>query len=110
MRKYNPYIPESIGDLRDLIGSMMLDSPTFVDKSGFFAGKNIETAFYALGEGLRILRGKLGEERYRELVEMSNQMRAYFEADPEDQTGDAIKGRDLILDMLDLLKARGAKS
>jgi len=110
MRQYSPLVPKNVSDLRDLIGSMMLGSPTFIDKTGRVPGENLETTFYELNEGLRNLRGKLGEARYLKLLEMSNQMRAYFEADPDDQTGDAVKGRDLILDMLDLLKARRPKS
>jgi hypothetical protein len=31
-------------------------------------------------------------------------MRAYFEADPEDKTDDSLKGRAIILEMMDLLK------
>jgi hypothetical protein len=109
MPQYKLLIPENISDLKELIASMMLDSPRFVDKSGSMRGKNLDTTFYELDEGLRILRGQLGAERYLKLAEMSKQMRAYFEADPEDETGDAIKGRDLILDMLDLLKSRAPK-
>lgn len=106
---YRPYIPGTLGDLLDLLGLMMLSSPTFIDESGHFPGRNVDTEFRALNEGLRNTRGKLGEERYRKLAEMSNQMRAYFEADPED-TGDALKGRELILAMEDLIKASAANS
>jgi hypothetical protein len=106
MRVYEPYIAKNIGELRDCIASMMLDSPKFVDTTGYFREKNLDNTFQGLRSSLDGLRTKLGDERYCKLIEISNQMRAYFEADPEDRTGDAIKGRDLILDMLDLLKAR----
>ena len=46
---------------------------------------------------------------YNELRTMSDRMRTHFEADPEDKTDDAIKGRELIKDMLDLLKATKRK-
>jgi hypothetical protein len=88
---------------------MMISSPTFVDKTGYFPERNIDTVFHALNEGLKVTRGKLGEERYRKLVEMSNQVRAYFEADSEDK-GETLKGRELILDMEDLIKSRASKS
>jgi len=50
------------------------------------------------------LQPKLGEDFYRKLRGMSDQMRAHFEVDPEDQTDDSLKGRDIILEMMDLLK------
>ncbi len=46
----------------------------------------INTEFFALNEGLKNLRKKLGEERYKALVALSNWMRAHFEADPENKT------------------------
>jgi len=35
----------------------MLGSPTFVDKTGYLPGKNLQTTFYAVNEGLRLIRG-----------------------------------------------------
>jgi hypothetical protein len=89
---------------------MMLASPTFVDKTGYFPWQNVDTVFHQLNEGLRLIRGKLGEERYLKLMEMSDRMRAHFEADPEDKTDDTRKGCQLILDMQALLKQRAQKS
>ena len=108
-RVYRPYIPQSLGDLLDLLGMMMLSSPTFVDKTGRFPERNIDTVFQCLSEGLQNTRGRLGEDRYRKMTAMSDQVRAYFVADPEDK-GDALKGRELILDMEDLIRGRGPKA
>ena len=108
-RKFRPYIPQTLGDLLDKLASMRLGSPTFLDKTGYFPEENLETNFGALNEGLRVLRPQLGEDRYRKLMEMSDQMRAYFEADPEG-TGDAEKGREVIRDMEELVKAPGPKA
>ncbi len=36
---------------------------------------------------------------------MSAQMRAYFEADPDDNTGETTKGLEIALDMIDILKS-----
>jgi len=88
---------------------MMLDSPTFIDKTGYFPGRNLEIAFYELNEGLKLLRRRLGEERYLRLRAMSDRMRAHFEADPDDKTGDSLKGREIIHEMEDLLKLRAGK-
>lgn len=96
-REFKPYVPETVGDLMDHLGFMMLSSPTFVDKSGYFPGQNVETTFFALNEGLKRLRRRLGEHRYEAMVSLSERMRANFEADPEDKTDDAIKGRMLIM-------------
>jgi hypothetical protein len=103
---YRPYIPQTLGDLLDLLGLMMLRSPTFADTTGYFPERNIDTVFYALNEGLDATRKKLGEDRYQKLTEMSKQMRVLFAADPEDTTGDARKGQELIFDMTQLIKSR----
>jgi hypothetical protein len=104
MRPYKPYIPQNISEIWDLLGSMMISSPLFVDTSGFFAEKSIETEFFKLKEGLGMVREKLGEERYGKLVDMANRMRAHFEADPEDKTDDSLAGRRLIQEMEKELK------
>jgi hypothetical protein len=101
--RYKPYIPQSIGDMMDFLGMMMLSSPTFEDD--FFVGKNVETVFAAFNEGFENLRKKLGEDRYQTLRAMSDQMRVHFEADPEDKTGDARAGRRLISEMEAILKS-----
>jgi hypothetical protein len=88
----------------DMLGGMMILSPTFRDITGYFPGRNIDNTFYELNEGLRLLQPKLGDDLYLKLRDMSDQMRAHFEADPEDQTDDSLKGRDIILEMMDLLK------
>lgn len=84
---------------------MMLSAPTFRDKTGYSPDRNIDTEFFALNEGLKTIRKKVGEENYQALVALSDRMRAHFEADPENKTGDTIKGRDCILAMEDILKA-----
>ena len=101
--EYNPYIPATIDEILDKLDSMMLSPPRFEDTSGYFPGKNIDTEFFALSEGLRRIRKKLGEENYQTLTVMSERMRAHFEADPEDKTDDAHSGREIILEMSELL-------
>lgn len=103
-RPYQPYIPQTTGELWDLIGGMMLGAPTFRDKTGFFAEQNIDTEFIALNGGIDAVRKKVGEERYTALVALSKRMRPLFEADPEDKTGEAQAGRRLIHEMEDILR------
>jgi hypothetical protein len=85
---------------------MMLKAPRFVDRTGCFPERNIDTVFYQLNEALAQIRGRMGEERFLELKNMSDQMRALFDADPEGRTGDCQKGRELIDEMEVLLKLR----
>lgn len=98
------YIPQTIAELRDMLGMMMIYSPTFEDKSGRFPNRNLDTVFFQLNESLSVLRGKLGGERFAKAREMSDQMRRYFEADPDDKTDDTLRGRALINEMDRLLK------
>ncbi len=103
---YRPYVPKDINEIKDFLSRMMLSSPTFVDKTGYFPSQTLETTFSELNAGLRLNREKLGEERYLKLIEMSDRMRAHFEADPEDKTDDSLKGRAIIREMKDLLKQK----
>lgn len=98
-----PYIPQSIGELLDMMGYMTLAAPTFKDKTGYFPRDNIDTAFFSLNEGLLVVRRELGEERYVSLRAMSDKMRALFESDPDDKTGDTQAGRMLIFEMEEIL-------
>lgn len=100
---YKPYIAQTTSELMDLLGMMMLRSPTFQDKTGSFPERNIDTVFYQLNESLLLQRSKFGEERYRELRELSDRMRALFQADQESRTENTRRGRGLILEMEGLL-------
>jgi hypothetical protein len=103
-RPYKPFVPQNVSEILDMLNGMMLTSPTFVDKVGYFPELNIDTNFYELNEGLQLIKPKLGEELYSKLREMSDRMRVHFEADPENKTDDTLKGRAIILEMIDLLK------
>jgi hypothetical protein len=110
---YKPYVSQSVGELLNYLGHMMLASPTFKDKTGFLPRENIDTTFFSLNEGLLVVRKKLGEERYVTLKGLSDKMRALFESDPDDKTGEARSGRVLIHEMEDILvsvaKREGSK-
>jgi len=100
-----PYVPDGIDEVVDLLGSMMLSSPTFKDKTGYFPERNIDTEFFSLKEGLKTIHENVGDASYQSLVKLSDKMRTYFEADPEDKTEDSLKGRDCIIEMENILKA-----
>jgi hypothetical protein len=107
-RPYKPHIAQTIGELNDKLGWMMLNAPTFQDRTGYFPDRSIDSAFLGLTESLANLRGKLGEERYTAMRDMSDRMRAHFEADPEDKTEDGIAGRQIIYEMELMLRRKRA--
>lgn len=98
------YIPQGISEIVEQLAFMMLAPPTF--KDDFFVAQNVESVFYQLNEGLRLIRFELGEERYAAVTSLSNRMRRHFEADPTDTNGEAHKGRRLIEEMQVLLTGR----
>ena len=91
-RAYKPYIPKGVSEIADFLGMMLLKSPMFVDETGYFPGRNLRTPFCELNESLRLIRGKVGDEQYSNLVALPDRMRAHFAADSENQTDDAVKG------------------
>jgi hypothetical protein len=104
------YIPSDVGEVLDHLSSMLLGAPTFLDRTGYFPYRNLDYDFQQLTEGLSNIRQTLGEERYNELMRMSDQMRALFEADPEDKTGETLKGCKIIHEMEDILTQVRRKS
>ncbi|ESZ86282.1 MAG: hypothetical protein Q27BB25_15035 [Blastomonas sp. CACIA14H2] len=84
---------------------MMLSAPKFKSRLPWAFEEDIDTNFQELNEGLKVVRRQIGDETYARLVEMSDRMRAHFEADPDDKTEDGIKGRELIDEMIDILHA-----
>ncbi len=107
-RPYKPYVSQTIGELNEKLGWMMLNAPTFKDRTGYFPERSIDTAFWALNEGLDTLRSKLGEERYAKMREMSDQMRALFESDPDSKNGGSKAGRMTIYEMELMLRRKRA--
>ena len=110
VRPYKPHIPKDVGEIMDQLGFMTLKSPKFIDRTGYFPQQNIDTVFFQLNEGLRLIRGKLGEDLHLKLTDMSDRMRAHFEADPEGKTDDTRKGCAIIREMEDLLRQKRRKS
>jgi hypothetical protein len=110
MKPARMHVPQNIPELFELLSSMLLSAPKFTDKTGYLPFLNLEYVFRELCEGLNYNRPKLGKERYHELMQMSDRMRALFEADQEDKTGETWEGRRIILEMVDILKQARRKS
>ena len=105
VRPYRPYIPESLGDLLDYLTVLLLQSPTF-EQVGYFPGKDVPSVFGGFSEGLQRLRPQLGDALYHRLVKDAAQMRAYFEADPNNTTGETRKGKNMVYELEALVEAR----
>ncbi len=105
MKPYKPYIPQTLSELWDQLGSMVLGATTFVDRSGYFPERSIETEFFSLNESLKLLRPKFGETNFATMMELSDRMRAYFESDPEDNSEGGLKGRECIYAMEEVIRS-----
>lgn len=99
------YIPQTVGEVVDQLGSMMLAAPKFKSRLPWDFEEDINTNFHQLNEGLKKVRRQIGEQTYTRIAAMSQQMHAHFEADPEDKNGECQKGRILIDEMTDILRA-----
>ena len=104
------YVPHDIQELLEFVVSMLSLAPKFLDRTGYFPYQSLDYVFKQLKEGLSYNRSTLGDERYHELLRLSDQMRALFEADPEDKTGDTMKGCKIIHQMEDVLQQARRKS
>lgn len=98
-----PYIPATLSEINDLLGSMILFAPTFVDPLGDFPCRNIDSEFRTLAEGFEIVRKKLGEDRYALLMDLALRAKALFAADQDDSNGKTNEGRALLCEMQDVL-------
>lgn len=98
----DPYIPQTLSEIDDLLGSMWLGAPKFIDETECF-DRNIDSEFYQLVEGFGVVRKKLGEERYARLVDLAARCKACFAADPEDDNGQSDEGRKRLADMEDVI-------
>ena len=110
MKPGKMHAPRDIREILVLLSWVLLKSPQFIEKSGYFQSMSVDYVFGRLKEGLGNVRETLGEERYQELMRMSDRMQAHFEADPENKTGETRKGRDIVYEMEDILRQARRKS
>jgi hypothetical protein len=104
MQKTKMFIPQNISDLVDVLMWMILYAPKFTGSTAYSSFRNAGYQFRQLNEGLAFNRKNLGGDCYQMLAQMSDQMRALFEADPDDTTGDTAKGRRILQDMLEIVE------
>jgi hypothetical protein len=99
------YIPASLSEIYDLLGSMILWAPRFTDEWDPFHDRNIDSEFYILVEGFGRVRKKLGEERYSALVDLATRAKALFADDQEDSNGKTDEGRKLLYEIEDIIQS-----
>jgi hypothetical protein len=100
-----PYIPASLSEIGDVVGSMVLGAPTFIDRLGDFPHRNIDSEFNKLTEGFALVRKRLGEERYARLIDLTDRAKALFAADQDDTNGKTDQGRELLYAIEDEIQA-----
>ncbi|MET3825225.1 hypothetical protein ABIC16_000918 [Sphingomonas sp. PvP055] len=98
-----PYIPASLSEINDQLGSMILFAPTFFDRTLVF-DHNIDSEFDKLTGGFDLVRKKLGEERYAVLIDVAARAKALFAADQDDTNGKTDEGRALLFEIEDVLR------
>ncbi|MBU3078370.1 hypothetical protein [Sphingomonas quercus] len=101
----DPYIPQTLSEIYDLLGSMVLNAPTFTDDTGYFPERNIGSRFHQLTEGFGMVREKVGEEHYAALMDRAARAKALFAADPEDANGKTDQGRPLLHEIEDIIQS-----
>ncbi|GAO39825.1 hypothetical protein SCH01S_39_01100 [Sphingomonas changbaiensis NBRC 104936] len=99
-----PYIPASLSEIYDLLGSMILKAPKFIDDSGLLPKRNIDTYFGELVDSFGIVRKKLGDERYTDLIALAAKAKALFAADPDETNGKAKEGFDALYAIEDIIQ------
>lgn len=110
MKPAKMHAPRDIQEILVLLSWILLKAPRFIEKIGYFQSMSIEYVFSRLKEGLANVRKTLGEEHYQELARMSDKIRALFEADPEDKTGETLEGCKIIHQMEDILRQARQKA
>jgi hypothetical protein len=91
------YIPSTVGEVSDRIGSLVLCMP---DMELSNSGLDMDGAYAQLEHSLGLIRKKIGEEKYHALVQMGRASKQKF---VENKTKD---GRFLLQDMSKLIKGK----
>ena len=108
---YNPapYIPASLSEIYDLLASLVGGAPTFIDESGVFPERNIDSEFHVLTEGFGKVRKKVGEERYAALMQLAAQAKALFSEDQAEDNGKTMQGIALLYEIEDIIQSVRSK-
>ena len=100
-----PYIPLALSEIEDQLGSMMLKSPHFKDRTGLFPGLSLESSFFTLNSGLDRMREKLGEDVHAKAIELSGRAKALFLQAPDIASEKTREGNRLLDEIDQLINA-----
>ncbi len=101
----DPYVPATLSEIYDLLGSMILGAPTFIDRTGYFAERNLESEFHILISSFDRVRPKLAEDRYTALLDLAGRAKSLFAEDQDDKNGKTDEGRALLFEIEDIIQA-----
>lgn len=104
-RNPDPYIPATLSEIYDLLGSMILGAPTFIDKDGDFPERNLESEFHILVSSFDRVRPKLAEDRYTALLDLAARAKSLFAEDQDDTNGKTDGGRALLYEIEEVIQA-----
>lgn len=91
-------IPESLGELSDQLGSMILTAPSF--NSRVEPDSNIDTVFEELNRGIEYLCPKFGSAGCEEMSRMSGEARSLFES------GKVLEGNHMLKAMIEFIRQK----
>ncbi|TCP33170.1 hypothetical protein [Sphingomonas sp. BK235] len=100
-----PYIPSALSEIEDHLGSMMLKSPHFEDRTELFPGMSSDSSFFTLNSGLERMREKLGEDVYARAIELSGRAKALFLQSPDIASEKTREGNRLLDEIDQLINA-----
>ena len=103
-RSHARYVPKSLSEIYDYLAGTLGGAPKFVDDTGFFPDRSIDTEFDVLIAAFDNVRGKLGEERHAKLIDLAARTKALFLADPNDDNGKTLEGCKLIWEIEDIIQ------
>lgn len=90
------YIPSTVGEVSELIGAMVLTMPDME-----IIGLDMDGAYAQLEHSLGLVKARLGDERYTQLIDMARRSKQHF------VDGQNKDGRFMLQDMKKLLNKRG---
>lgn len=97
------YIPSTLSEIYDLLGSMLLGAPKFERSWG--SPTNIDSEFQVLFASFENVRKKVGEEKYAALIDLAARAKALFASDPESSNGNTDEGRERLYDIEAIIQA-----
>ena len=98
------YVPEQLSEIQDFITGMTGAAPKFDEVTFYGYPRTIDNEFGRLLTGLKAVKDKVGEDRYRQTVELANSAKALFLADADATSAKTDEGLDKLMAIYDILE------